>query len=399
MEKTRNRDLFLFVAVICVAANLRASITAVGPLISSMKAELPFSSGVFGLLTTIPLVVFALISPFVRSLSDAFGAGRTLLTGILLIAAGIALRSYAGVFGFFCGTVLIGAGVAVGNVLIPGVIKARFPEHIGLGTSAFTLSMTSLAALAAAVSYPISALPDMGWRNSLFVWFALAALGTVVWWPQRALRISHPATAKPDTADDPAETIPAGPVYRSRMAWWLTLLMGAQSFLFYFFTAWLPSIAQFKGATPETAGYIAFAFQLSTIPAAFFIPSVAAKRKDQRGVISLVSALYLVSLVMLVFAKSTVLFVIAVILYGFSTGSCFNLCMLLISLRTRSASRATSLSGMVQSLGYAFGAAGPFLGGWLFDLTGNWNAAFICVAVLIVTIFASGRMAGRNLYI
>ena len=144
---------------------------------------------------------------------------------------------------------------------------------------------------------------------------------------------------------------------------------------------------------------MAFAFQLMTIPAAFIIPTIATRLKDQRGLIAFISVLYLASLCGLVFAKSSVWITISVMLYGFSTGSCFNLCMLLIGLRTQNAERATSLSGMVQSLGYGFGALGPLLGGWLFDWTGNWNAALVCVGILIVIIFFSGRQAGKNQYI
>ena len=401
MEKKKSREWLLLVSVICVAANLRAPITAVGPLIASMRESMPFSSGVLGLLTTIPLVMFAVISPFVRKLSDALGAGKTLLYSVCIIALGIVLRSYAGVAGLFAGTVLLGIGIAVGNVLVPGVIKARFPLRVGLGTSAFTLSMTALAALASAVSYPLSKLPGVGWRNALAVWFGLALIGILAWWPNRGL-ITRAQSQTPNSAPQQPQAEPAEEqrsVFRSPMAWWLTLLMGAQSFLFYFFTAWLPTIAQFRGVSPETAGYIAFAFQLSTIPAAFVIPTVAARLKDLRSVITVVAVLYLGSLCALFLASSTTFLAIAVMLYGFATGSCFNLCMLLISLRTRSAARATSLSGMVQSLGYGFGAIGPILGGWLFDLTGNWNAAFACVALLIVTIFFSGRKAGRTLYI
>ena len=401
MENKKNREWLLLLSVICVAATLRAPITAVGPLIASMRASMPFSSGVLGLLTTIPLVMFAVVSPFVRKLSDTLGAGKTLLYSVCVIALGIALRSYAGLAGLFAGTVLLGVGIAIGNVLVPGVIKARFPAKVGLGTSAFTLSMTSLAALSSAVSYPLSKLPGVGWKNSLAVWLVLALVGVIAWWPHREL-VTKPQQQKLDNAPEQGQSEPAEvqrSVFRSPMAWWLTLLMGAQSFLFYFFTAWLPTIAQYRGVSPETAGYIAFAFQLSTIPAAFVIPTIASRLKDQRSVITMVAVLYLGSLCVLFFASSTGFLAIAVMLYGFATGSCFNLCMLLISLRTRSAARATSLSGMVQSLGYGFGAIGPILGGWLFDLTGNWNAAFACVALLIVTIFFSGRKAGRNLYI
>ncbi len=395
-EKTAQKkpfQLLLFLGLIFVAINLRAPITAVGPLVPTMKTELPFSSGVFGLLTTIPLIMFALLSPFVRRISDRFGAGKTLLIAITVILLGVALRSYAGNAGLFAGTFLLGAGIAIGNVLVPGIIKARFPERLGLATGAFTISMTSFAAVSAAVSYPISKLPNMGWRNSLAIWIALAIVGILVWLPQRKLSIVQ---TKMDTAVTQQQE---KSVWRTKLAWWLTVLMGAQSFLFYFFAAWLPSIALFKGLSPEAAGYLAFAFQLTTIPAAFLIPAIATRLKDQRGLISVVSVLYIASLCGLAMAKSTALLTVCVMLYGFSTGSCFNLCMLLIGLRTQNAERATSLSGMVQSLGYGFGALGPLLGGWLFDWTGNWNAALVCVGILIVIIFFSGRQAGKNQYI
>ncbi|MEA4913161.1 MAG: MFS transporter [Christensenella sp.] len=395
-EKTAQKkpfQLLLFLGLIFVAINLRAPITAVGPLVPTMKTELPFSSGIFGLLTTIPLIMFALLSPFVRRISDRLGAGKTLLIAVIAILLGVALRSYAGNTGLFDGTFLLGAGIAIGNVLVPGIIKARFPERLGLATGAFTISMTSFAAVSAAVSYPISKLPNMGWRNSLAIWIALAIVGILVWLPQRKLSIVQTKT------DIAAAQQQEKSVWRTRLAWWLTALMGAQSFLFYFFAAWLPSIALFKGLSPEAAGYLAFAFQLTTIPAAFLIPAIATRLKDQRGLISVVSVLYIASLCGLALVKSSALLTVCVMLYGFSTGSCFNLCMLLIGLRTQNAERATSLSGMVQSLGYGFGALGPLLGGWLFDWTGNWNAALVCVGILIVIIFFSGRQAGKNQYI
>lgn len=386
-------QLLLFIGLILVAVNLRAPITAVGPLVPTMKGELPFSSGVFGLLTTIPLIMFAVFSPFVRRISDKLGAGMTLLYAVIAILLGVIIRSFAGDIGLFAGTFLLGAGIAIGNVLVPGIIKARFPERIGLATGAFTISMTSFAAVSAAVSYPISKLNGMGWRNSLAVWMVLAIIGLFVWFPQRKLSIQQQASATV-SAQEPEKS-----VWRTGLAWWLTILMGAQSFLFYFFAAWLPTIALFKGLSQESAGYLAFAFQLTTIPAAFVIPAIAMRLKDQRGLITVVAAFYIASLCGLVLSKSIVPLTICVMLYGFSTGSCFNLCMLLISLRTRTASRATSLSGMVQSLGYGFGALGPILGGWLFDWTGNWNTAFALVGLLIVTIFFSGRQAGKNQYI
>ncbi|MEN6417358.1 MAG: MFS transporter [Clostridiaceae bacterium] len=385
-------DSLLFAAIVCVAVNLRAPITAVGPLMPLIKAGVSFPSGVLGLLTTIPLIMFAVVSPFVSFVNDRFGAGRTLLAGILLIGLGIALRSYAGAAGLFGGTMLLGFGVALGNVLIPGVIKARFPARVGLVTSAFTISMGSFAAISSAVSYPLSQLPGFGWRSSLAVWLALFVFALAAWWPQRKLSIA---------ASCPAGSIeqPQRSVFRMPRAWWLTLLMGAQSCLFYFFAAWLPTLLQSKGVSPVHAGYMAFAFQLMTIPASFLVPAIAVRLKDQKTLLSIVSIGYALSIALLFAAKSGVSATIAVMLCGFSSGSCFSLCMLLIGLRTQSAARATSLSGMVQSLGYGFGAIGPILGGWLLDWTGGWSAALLCAAALTIVIFISGRKAGENEYI
>jgi CP family cyanate transporter-like MFS transporter len=279
-EKTdckRTFDFLLFVGLIFIAVNLRAPITAVGPLVSSMKAELPFSGGVFGLLTTIPLIMFAVLSPFVRRISDRLGAGKTLLYAMAAVLLGVAIRSFAGNAGLFAGTLLLGTGIAIGNVLVPGIIKARFPERLGLATGGFTISMTSFAAVSAAVSYPLSSLPNVGWRNALAVWMLLAALSILVWLPRRSLSIVQQAGCA--TVEQAMEQS----VWRSKLAWWLTVLMGAQSFLFYFFAAWLPSIALFKGLSPQSAGYIAFAFQLMTIPAAFVIPAVATRLRISEG--------------------------------------------------------------------------------------------------------------------
>ena len=388
----KKTDALLFAAILCVAVNLRAPITAVGPLMPLIKSSVSFPSGVLGLLTTIPLIMFAVVSPFVCRVNDRFGAGRTLLFGLLFIGLGIALRSYAGAVGLFAGTVLLGFGVALGNVLIPGVIKARFPARVGLVTSAFTISMGTFAAISSAVSYPLSKLPGLGWRGSLAVWLVLFVFALAAWLPQRKLSIASPCPA--DSTEQPQRS-----VFRVPRAWWLTLLMGAQSFLFYFFAAWLPTLLQSKGVSPEHAGYITFAFQLMTIPASFLIPAVAVRLKNQKGLISIVSAVYGLSVTMLLFAGSEALSTIAVMLCGLSTGSCFSLCMLLIGLRTQTAARATSLSGMVQSLGYGFGALGPILGGWLLDWTGGWNTALLCAAALTIVILVSGRKAGENEFI
>lgn len=387
----KKKDLLLLLAIIAAAVTLRAPITAVGPLIASMTESFPFQSSVFGLLTTIPLIMFALFAPISSTISYRFGAGRTMLISLLIAGCGIILRSYAGIAGLFLGTVMLGSGIAFGNVLIPGIIKAHFPERVETVTSVFTIAMSAFAATASAVSYPLSQTAGFGWRNALAVWLFLLILALVIWWPQRNLLICNINDKKPVKEERP--------VARSPLAWWLTLLMGAQSCLFYFFTAWLPTILQTKGFAPTAAGYVTFSFQLMTIPASFIVPAVAVRLKDQKGLTTLIAAVYIISVGLFLFVKSKALLTMASMLCGLCTGSCFSLCMLLLGLRTRTAQRATSLSGMVQSVGYAMGALGPLVAGWLHDLTGEWNASILCAVMMTVLIFVSGRKAGENQYV
>ncbi len=390
MKQSQSRRL-LVAAIIFVAASLRAPITAVGPLMGEIRASVSLPSSVLGLLTTIPLVMFGAVSLFVCQISSRFGAGRVILASLLAICGGILLRSFAGVAGLFIGTVFVGLGIAFGNVLVPGVIKERFPERVGPLTSVFTIAMASFAALSSAVSYPLSRFAFFNWRLSLAVWLLLVAAAAVVWWPQRSLTIGACPVGGALVAADRERS-----VFRSGVAWYLTLLMGAQSYLFYFFTAWLPTMLQAKGISVPDAGYVSFAFQLMTIPASLIVPMLAARLRNQKGLTTVIAVLYACAIALMYFARSMALLTLASMLCGLFNGSCFSLCMLLIGLRTSSAERATRLSGMMQSIGYAFGAIGPFAAGALFDATGSWNAAMLCAAALTAVILVAGRGASGN---
>jgi CP family cyanate transporter-like MFS transporter len=351
----KKRDTLMVVAIIFAAANLRAPITAVGPLIASMKESYPMQNGIFGLITTIPLIMFALFAPVASALSHRLGIGRTMMLSLVIAGQGIILRSYAGIEGLFIGTVFLGCGIAFGNVLIPGIIKARFPERVETLTSVFTISMSVFAATASAVSYPLSQVDGAGWKNSLAFWMLPLIFAFAAWWPQRKLTICGAGASS--AAEQKKK------VCRSPLAWWMTVLMGAQSCLFYFFTAWLPTILQAKGMEPTAAGYVTFSFQVMTIPASLIVPAVVVRLNNQKGLTTIIAAVYAVSVGLLIFAKTQAMLTILSMICGLCTGSCFSLCMLLLGLRTKTAERATSLSGMVQSGGYAMGALGPILAG------------------------------------
>src|SRR3712207_774616 len=129
---SRLRGLLLVLAIVLLAANVRPTLTSVAPLIGQIRTDTGISNGVAGLLTTLPLLAFGLLSPVAPRLAHRFGMERTVLASLLVLAVGIVLRSMETVATLFFGTAVLGAAIVVGNVLLPGLVKREFPGRVGL---------------------------------------------------------------------------------------------------------------------------------------------------------------------------------------------------------------------------------------------------------------------------
>lgn len=153
-----------------------------------IQEELGLSSAAAGIITTLPLVAFAVMSPFAGKIGIKIGAGKAMLLGLAAIGAGVAIRSYFGAFGLFAGTVVIGLGIAFGNVLIPAVIKSEYPEKVGTVTGIFTTAMVIFAGISSGISVPLAKNTGLGWKKSLLVWLILAAVTIAIWLKQFGLK-------------------------------------------------------------------------------------------------------------------------------------------------------------------------------------------------------------------
>ncbi len=384
----KKSDLFLLIAIACIAATLRAPITAVGSLISLIQKDVPVSNAVLGLLTTIPLIMFAVVSPFVGRIGNRFRTGDVLFVSLIVMIVGVLIRSYFGTMGLFSGTILLGIAITFGNVLIPAIIKSHLQTHIGLATGLYITSLSFFAGLSSGISLPISQLPGMDWKNTLAIWAILLALAIVIWSPQRKIRLANRHSVQVVRA--PINLL------KSSMAWWLTLFMAMQSIIFYFMVAWLPSILNSRGLPMVTAGYYALGYQMMSIPTAFLIPQVAARMLDQRRILAIISTIYMFGVALLLFAHRPGILLLGTLICGLSTGASFGMTMLLISLRASDASISARLSGMVQSAGYAFAAIGPILAGSIFDATSSWTLPLIFMLIFTFLLLVSGSQCGRE---
>ncbi|WP_241075427.1 MFS transporter [Achromobacter insuavis] len=383
------RPILLIVGILFIAMALRAPVTGVPPLTGLIREQLGLSNTAAGMLITLPLLAFAVGSLVSAGLARRYGLERTLFVALLLIGGGIVLRSQGQAWELYAGTVIIGAGIAVGNVLLPSLLKRDFPQRLAGLTSAYVLTMSIAAGAASALAVPLASLAGGGWRFSLMCMLAIPLAGVLLWLPQLA---DHtPPTSS--TAHAPH----GGRLWHSALAWQVTLYLGINSFVFYVSVSWLPAILRDAGYSAERAGSLLGMLQLMSIGPALFLGPLVRRMKDQRAVAFSVAVASLVGFVGLVVAPGWG--TLWIVLIGLGTGGGIILGLMFVGLRASHAQQAAALSGMAQCIGYLFAASGPALVGALHDRLGGWSVALGLCAGLCVAMAGCGLLAGRNIQV
>ena len=380
-------QLFLLFSIILLALNMRSPITSVGPITTIIRNDLHISSTAAGALTTIPLLAFAVLSPFASRLAREFGMEVVLFTALLLLTAGLILRPAGSVVGLFSGTVFIGIAIALCNVLMPALVKRSFPHKIGVMTGFYAMSMNLSGAFASGFSIPIAASSTLGWRASLGFWIIPACAALLVWLTQWRY-IKRPLKAGQSTYKKTS-------LKRSALAWKITAFMGIQSLLFYSLVAWLPDMLHEQGLSAESAGWMLSLIQFTQLPFTFIVPVIADRMKNQQPLV-LVTALFMMAGLSGILFAWTGLIVLWAILIGIAGGFAFSLAMMFFSLRTKTPFEAADLSGMAQSAGYLFAASGPALFGALHDKMNGWAVPLLLLMAAVIGLFTAGMGAAKE---
>ncbi|EAU9697386.1 CynX/NimT family MFS transporter [Salmonella enterica] len=375
----------LIAGILMIATTLRVTFTGAAPLLETIRSDYGLSTAQTGLLTTLPLLAFALVSPLAAGIARRFGMERSLFAAMLLICAGIALHSLPSAALLFAGTAIIGCGIALGNVLLPGLIKRDFSQHVARLTGAYSLTMGAAAALGSALVVPL-ALHDFGWRGALLMLMLFPLLAFLIWLPQwRTTRSANLSSSR---------ALHERGIWCSPLAWQVTLFLGLNSLIYYVIIGWLPTILISHGYSEAQAGSLHGLLQLATAAPGLAIPLILHRFNDQRWIAALVSLLCTLGAAGLWFVPGQA--VIWTLLFGFGSGATMILGLTFIGLRASSAHQAAALSGMAQSVGYLLAACGPPVMGKLHDASGSWYLPLSGVTVLAIIMAIFGLYAGRD---
>ena len=385
LPSTGRRHLLLIIGILLIASTLRVTFTGAAPLLDAIRADYGLSTAQTGMLTTLPLLAFGLVSPLAAGVGRWLGIERSLLAALILICLGIGLRSLPSTALLFSGTAIIGCGIALGNVLLPGLIKRDFSQHVARMTGAYSITMGGAAALGSAMVVPL-ALAGFGWHGALLMLMVFPLLALLVWLPQTRKTATAPLTG--------SGAMHNRGIWRSALAWQVTLFLGINSLVYYVIIGWLPAILQSLGYSEAQAGSLHGLLQLATAAPGLAIPLILHRLKDQRAIAIIVALMCAISACGLWFWPGQA--VVWTLVFGFGSGATMILGLTFIGLRANSAHQAAALSGMAQTIGYLLAACGPPLMGKIHDANGDWQIPLLAVALISVVMALFGALAGRD---
>ncbi|WED20778.1 MFS transporter [Vibrio sp. JC009] len=392
MSNSKRAGIIALLGILFLALNLRGPFTSLAPVLGQIMQDLSLSASAAGFLTALPLLSFAVFSPVAAWLSGRLGLYPSLLLALISIAGGVVLRSWGIEVFLYLGTVLIGAGIAAGNVLLPVVVKISFPARISAMTSLYVFTMGIGSTLSSSLMVPISNMglgSISGWQLALLFNLVFPVLALVLWLPE-VVRGKQGVQRKKQTRQETKMR----DLLRCPIAWQVTLGIGLNSFTFYSFAGWLPKMLSDLHFSEIDAGYIYGFLQFSTMVPGLLLLPVLSRTNNQRALISLCALSVFVAVLGLITFPEYAIFWVG--LFGLTNCSTFIIGMSFVGLRTDNPGQAAALSGLSQSIGYALAATGPTLVGYLHTATDSWDIPLLSIAAIALLCAFFANLAARD---
>ncbi|MBC2884701.1 CynX/NimT family MFS transporter [Ochrobactrum sp. CM-21-5] len=376
--------ILLGVSLVLIAANLRPVFSSVSVLLPEIIDATGMSSVAAGILTTLPVLCLGVFAPFAPRLAQRYGAERVLLFVLVVLTLGTAIRGIGTFSSLYIGATLAGAAIAMGNVLLPGVVKRDFPKTAAIMTGLYTMALCAGAASAAGFTIPIKNMLGGSWNLALAFWAVPALLMLALWLPQ-ALRTKH------NVAHSGFRLVG---LWKDKLAWQVTLFMGLQSSTAYIVFGWLAPILRERGLSATTAGGLVSFSIMAQVAACLAIPSIATRMKSQSLINVLLCACATLALIGFLYLPEWTFWLLAAV-QGIGQGGLIAAAMMVIVLRSPDSHTAAHLSGMAQCVGYILAAVGPLVVGVIHSATGSFATCGLFFALLGLGAAVNGWLSGR----
>lgn len=380
----------MLLGIVVLAFNLRPAAVSVGTVLSDVTGDLSMSGAQAGLLTSLPVLAFAMFGAAAPRVAVAIGIHKTTLLALICVVAGLIVRSRVeSVLPFLAFSLVALAGMATANVLLPSLVKWHFPHRVGFITAIYSTSLALGLTGASILTVPI-AQSFGGWRVGLIAWAVFAAIAVIPW-------IALLREDRPVRGARTARRIGLAQIARTRLGWLMAIFFGLQALQAYSIFGWFAEVYRSAGFSAQTSGLLLGVITGVSIPMSFLIPSLAARLTNQMPIVVALVACYPVGYIGLIVAPAAAAWLWA-ILVGIAA-STFPLILTLIGLRARTAEGTAGLSGFTQSVGYIIAAIGPFGVGFLYELTNGWTVPLVVLLALAVPLLLCGLAVSKPAYI
>ena len=382
----KKRSLFFILGIILIGAVLRAPFTALPTVLGDIAQGLGVEVSSLGVLTSLPLLMFALFSSFATRLAQKIGLEHLFTYSLLVLTVGSVLRIFNLPL-LYLGTLLIGASVAIFNVLLPSLIQANYPQKISFLTTVYVTTMGIATALASYLSVPIT--QATSWKGLILCLSMVCLLTLLVWFPNHG----HNHFLEGHEEKKEKENI-----LKSKQVWAIIVFGGLQSLLFYTSMTWLPTMTISAGLAHTDAGLLASIFSLISIPFSMTIPSLTTRlsNRHRQIMLAVISLAGMLGIAMLLYPSSNFFYwLMAHLLIGTACSALFPYLMVCFSIKTSSPEKTAQLSGLAQTGGYILAAFGPTLFGYSFNMFQSWVPAVLILLVIDIIMTIALFMVDR----
>ncbi len=364
--------------VILVGLNLRPFLTSSGTLARDVAEGLGMALGDMAWLTLLPMMIMGLGAFCMPSVRRVLSVRHVVMVSLIILCLGCALRWIVpNGLSLISTALLCGAGVAMLQAVMPGIIKEQFPNHIAQVTGVYSATLMGGGALGAQITPLVSALSD-SWRIALAFWALPISVALWIAWK-----------VVPRAARGAAGALPSLELLRRPRTWSLMLCFGLINGGYASLVTWLATFYQDHGWSLAASGTLVALLSVAQAVAAFLLPTLAARNKDRRAWIWLALVFQLIGFAAFAWMPDTAPYLWGVII-GIGLGGCFSLVLLVALDHFGDAARAGTLSALMQGGGFPIASLFPMISAWLREYSGGFNAAWMlhCVLVLAVAVLA-----------